>query len=586
MILAHRPEWEKRAFRSRHEILLRKSELFGRPGYDILTDNYLGLGQHVLLSALPIRRMTTPSLAWAGVLERKFGGVKPLLTVPAQGLSGMVTSTIPRDRLRHLSNRQWLAVVQGRWRQRVRSWRQMGPDQIGETTVESFAADLGEMAALYPQRFARLALHIPQDADPLYAIRILRSIADTQPPNGKDRPTDWQPATVEEIEHLVRHFHALRDHQEFANALCWAVCKRGDGAWTDATLERIVQLATSHPDPPAGDYAVLRRHQTGGAAGAQQQPDLFLSSINSVRGVAAEAIQSLLVYRRDKLDLFRPAVDALIADPHPSVRVAAIGLALPLWNLDQGDAVRVFLTACSHRDDAVLQSPDVANFLRYAVLRHSESVGPLIRRMMGSANADVSRAGAAWVSVIWAHTAAWRDEFDRCAGGHADFRRGVAEALAFAVASGCDNQAAADRLATLFNDPDKNVRAQAARFFRCNDAFAQQVTPRLAESFVASPAMDDNIDDLLFGLEHQNGDLRPFASPLLTAVERFAGPLAIEARDIRTARPLHADMLAKLLLRLYDQSENDRPLRLRCLNAWDRLLSERVGFDILRHIDA
>ena len=45
-------------------------------------------------------------------------------------------------------------------------------------------------------------------------------------------------------------------------------------------------------------------------------------------------------------------------------------------------------------------------------------------------------------------------------------------------------------------------------------------------------------------------------------------------------------MLAKLLLRLYDQSENDRPLRLRCLNAWDRLLSERVGFDILRHIDA
>jgi hypothetical protein len=69
-------------------------------------------------------------------------------------------------------------------------------------------------------------------------------------------------------------------------------------------------------------------------------------------------------------------------------------------------------------------------------------------------------------------------------------------------------------------------------------------------------------------------------------VGRFAGPLAGEARDIRPARPLHADMLAKVLLRLYDYSENDRQLRLQCLDAWDRLLSARVGFDILRHIDA
>jgi len=462
----------------------------------------------------------------------------------------------------------------------------MGPDQIGEATVETFSADFGEMATLQPQRFARLSLQIPQDADPLYTIRFLRSIAEVEPANVKDRPADWKPASVEEIEAIVQRFHGLRDHQEFAIALCWAVCKRGDGTWSDTTLERIVELATAHPDPPAGDYPAFRWQQPGGAEVARQQPDLLTSSINCVRGVAVEAVQSLLFYRRDKLDLLRPAVDALIADPHPAVRVAAIGLALPLWSVDKIDAVRVFLTACSHQDDAVLTSPHVANFFQYAILRYSESFGPLIRRMLGSPNREVARAGAAWVSVIWAHTAASRDEFDCCIRGHADFRRGVAEALAFAVASGCDNQEAASQLATLFNDPDENVRAQAARYFRCNDAFAQQVTPRLAESFVASPAMDDNIDDLLFGLEHQNGDLRPFVPPLLTAVDRFAGPLAGEARDIRTARPLHADMLAKVLLRLYDQSENDRPLRVRCLGAWDRLLSERVGFDILRHIDA
>ena len=536
-ILTHRPEWEKRAFRTRHEILLGKSELLRRPGYDILTDNDLGLSQHVLLSALTKRRMTAPTLDWAGVLERKFGDIRPLLEAPSRGLGGMVTSTIPRDRLRHLSNRQWLAIVRGRWPQRPRSRRQMGPDQIGEASAKTFAADLGEMAALQPQRFARLAVQIPHDADPLYALRILRRIAETQPPNVKDRPTDWKPASVEEIENVVQHFQGLRDHPEFAMALCWAVDKRGDGTWSDATLARIVELAATHPDPPGGDFAAFRWRQPGGDQFAQQQPDLLTSSINCVRGVAAEALQSLLFYRRDKIDLFRPAIDALIADPHPAVRVAALGLALPLWNLDQRDAVRAFLTACSHRDDAVLKSPDLGQFFHYAILRHTESFGLLLRRMLGSPDADVARAGAAWVSVIWAHTGAWRDEFYGCIRGHAGFRRGAAEALAFAVACGCDNKEAPDQLAALFNDPDKDVRAQAARFFRCNDAFAQQVTPRLAESFAASPAMDDNIDDLLFGLEHQNGDLRPFVSPLLTAVGRFTGPLASDGATCEPPGP-------------------------------------------------
>jgi len=49
---------------------------------------------------------------------------------------------------------------------------------------------------------------------------------------------------------------------------------------------------------------------------------------------------------------------------------------------------------------------------------------------------------------------------------------------------------------------------------------------------------------------------------------------------------MDADTLAKVLLRLYEQAEHDRELRRRCLDAWDRLISQRVGFDALRHIDA
>ena len=68
--------------------------------------------------------------------------------------------------------------------------------------------------------------------------------------------------------------------------------------------------------------------------------------------------------------------------------------------------------------------------------------------------------------------------------------------------------------------------------------------------------------------------------------DRFAGPLATEARDRRTRRPLDAGVLAKVLLRLYEQSEHDRALRRRCLDAWDGLLREGIGYDVLHNIDA
>jgi hypothetical protein len=325
----------------------------------------------------------------------------------------------------------------------------------------------------------------------------------------------------------------------------------------------------------------------GSRAGEEERdPDLRSTSINCVRGVAAEAIQSILFRRRDRLDFFRPAIGSLINDPHPAVRLAAIGLALPMWNIDRGEAVTVFLTACSHEDDRVLRSPDVNHFFQYTILRYMDEFGPLVKRMVESPIKEVAKMGGGWVAVVWAHRGLWQDRLDDCLNRTASVREGVANALAIAVAEECDNKEAAARLVTLFGVQNESVRAEAAGFFRCDGAFDQALAAPLAESFVASPALDENSDDLLFGLEQHNGPLRSFAPALLSVVDRFSGPLAGEARDIRTARPLHVDQLAKALLRLYEQSEGDHDLRRKCLDAWDRLLSERVGFDILRHIDA
>jgi len=585
-ILAHRPEWEKEWFINRHATLLghlKHSKYFG---YDILSDNKLGQGQYILLSAIPKSRLSPAAADWRGVLKRKFGPVKPLLQRPPRSMSGWVSSTIPRDRLRYLSDRDWLRIIDGRWQRRGNRWKRMGPDHLGEANVETFSADFGKMTNLQPQRFARLAVRIPKDANRLYPTRILWSLSSTEPPEGKEDSEDWRPADVEEIEPVFEHFGHLGDDRDFATALCWCIQKRGDGNWSHKTLRRLVEIATTNPHPTSGEYSVFREKPGSRAEEDESVPVLLSTSINCVRGSAAKAIQSVLFGHREWLDFFRPAIALLINDPHPAVRLAAIGLALPLLNIDRSEAVTTFLTACSQKDDRVLTSPDVNNFFRYTILNYVDDFEPLIKRMVESPIEEVAKSGGEWVGVVWAHRGLWQERLDHCMKGTTSLREGVANALVFAVTAECDNKNASAQLVTLFGDPNESVRAAAASFFRCNGALELALAASLAESFVASPALDENSEELLFGIEQHNGSLRPFAPALLSVVARFSGPLAHEARDISTALPLHADLLAKVLLRLYEQSEGDQNMRRKCLDAWDRLLSERIGFDLLRHIDA
>jgi hypothetical protein len=576
-ILAHRPQADKDRFLRRHKLFLESLKApGGRLNADVLEYHTIGLGQYLLLAALPERRLTGEAKRRLGVFRRKFGPVATLLKRAPRTGGGYVGSTIPQDRLHRLSDRQWLATVQGRWKGRSPRWRQMGPDRIGEATARAFAADLGAMTKLEPRRFARLALMIPETADPQYARAILQNFRDTQAPSNDKNANEWQPATVEEIEAVAGHFNQLKDDGEFATALCWAIMTRNTERWSTKTYEWLARTAMTHPHPREGEYAMY----SGG------EPDILGTSINCVRGVAAEAIQAILFARRDAYAIFGPAVEALVQDPHPAVRVAAIGLALPLYNIDRAAALKTFLAAASHERDDVLRARSVNELFRYTIVERADDLSSLIERMVRSPVNEVAKAGAGWVGVVWAHRAMWQGRLETCLSGSPQLREGVARALTFAVAGECSNPNAMMRLAALFDDPSKDVRAAAAGFFRSEGAIETAAAQSLAQRFATSAALDDNMDDLLTALEGYAGPLKPYAGPVFTMADRLAGPLAAEARDHQTRRPFDADLLAKVLLRLYEQAEHDKELRRRCLNAWDQLIAEGIGRDALRDIDS
>jgi hypothetical protein len=311
-----------------------------------------------------------------------------------------------------------------------------------------------------------------------------------------------------------------------------------------------------------------------------------MSSINCVRGAAAGAIEAVLFNRPEHFAVFQPAVVSLLNDPHTAVRAAALGLALPLLNINRTVAVDAFRRGCSHEDDEVLLAYDLNHFLRYTILDYADRLMPLIERMVASQIGEVAKSGARWAVVAWVHRGLMEDVAIGCAEGSRWQRMGVAEALSAAVAKGYDHAMVLDRLRSLFDDPDKGVRDMASRVFRNEGFFDQTSALSLAEAFLRSRALDDNVDDLLYGLEGLTKPLRPYAVVICSLADRFAGPLAAEARDFRTRRPLDVGLLAKVMLRLYEQSDDNRALRCRCLDAWDDLLREGIGTDVLSNIDA
>jgi hypothetical protein len=577
-LLRHRPSNEVEDFRSCHRLFMGTS-FWGAESRGYIRQRSLFVGQYLLLSALPAKRLSPPTRDWIGVLRRKFGRVARLLDEPLRHVGGSVRSTIPGDRLHLVSDRQWLRIVKHDWSATAHRWKQMAPGLLGEVKAETFAGDLNAIARRQPHRFAALALRFPPDVDRVYPRAILRGLAEEKAPQGTPDSDGWTPASAAEIESVVDHFAAAMEDREFAIAFAWMIRQRASEPWSTDTLRRLAWVATEHPHPQAGEYTV--------SVGAGGRGSVVATSINCARGQAAEGIAAVLYDRPEHLAIFGPAIAALVRDPHPAVRVAAASIAIPLINVDKDRAVATFLNSCGHPEDEVLLGSEAERFLGYMLVGHLGALGPVVERMVASSVGEVGARGAAWATGVWLHTGSMREMVLACASRSADHRRGVADMLARELASGRGGHDAERLLVTLLNDPDEAVRKEAASVFIAGGGgvFSRVGAVGLCGAFVSSVAFGHESHTLLMGLARLSSPITAFATVVATIVDMFAARAA-EGRDSRTRGPLNVSKLAEVLLKLYEQSENDRGVRVTCLDAWDRLLRERLGYDVLTRLDA
>ncbi|MCJ7687374.1 MAG: adaptin domain-containing protein, partial [Desulfobacteraceae bacterium] len=557
--------------------------------------NDFGRAQYVLLQAIPRQRLSSKAKSLLRQWDRKFR-LFPLYSGPrSQG--GWVTSPIPRDALPQVTDKQWLEIIKRDWSKQGFRWKQMGADLVGEANHEHFARDMREMARWQPQRFAELAPRIPKEAYSGYLDAILSALDPTEPPKPQTKsgkPPKWQstlsalwePATGHQIE-AVLDYVGFSDDRDQAISYCRLIERRVDANWSPRALKRLIRYATEHPNPAAEKFPF-----TSTEANGKVKTNILTSAINCVRGCAAEAIHRLLFLRPELLHTFLSAIQHLVRDESPAVRVAAIGVCLPVLNIDRDMAVDLFAHACKIDDDRIFEARYANNFIAYARHSHLDRLEPIIERMMRSDNQKVASYGAAWATGTWLQTGRLESWMSACKSGTVPQRKGVADVASHWISEEDKDftQKCVTLLKRFFNDDSSKVRDKAASVFHGADIFHRSEMIPLSQWFVDTRAFDDDPGRIFSGLESYTGNLRSYAETLLKACKKLSGSLAEASRDFSGHIAGCTMELSSLMLRLYEQSQDsgDRELQTKCLDAWDMIIRSRVGglYGVLEKIDS
>lgn len=545
--------------------------------------NCVGAAQYHLLPALCHKRRSIETIGRIGVLERKFLPLGTDFFLDPGCKGGGVRSPLNRSRLDHMSDGAWIKLITN---------RKIGPresdrkatytkNSVIEVSIEQFAQDLSTASLCDPNRFARLALLIPDNASSKYLSAILHAMDRDRAPSEvpEDRRSIWVPASAASIQALLERPMNLKN-QELAMAFCRVISNRDDIAMTDTIIERLCYCC-QHEDPLDNELHV----RCDVAASECNVEDLESNAINCVRGVAARAISHILYDHPDLLPKFLPAIEHLLDDPHPVVRLASIGICLPVWNFDKSLCVAMFLRA-STDDLRIAASRDARQIFNYNFPNSYAELGPIIERMVESPLAEVSEKGAGEVVARWVFFDLFDKSVSQCLNGTVPQRKGAAESLVQLAHDERYSLKCLPLLTQLADDEDESVRGIVNILFRYDNVLEVSGFPEFLREYLKTKSFRDDPSHLVDALNDRKASILDLADVLLTVSSAF-----LDAWNTNKGEPSRhgwaaSHYLVPLTLRLYELAidNDDALIRQKCLDFWDELLRLRItsGYELAK----
>ena len=504
-----------------------------------------GRARFDLLSAIPAELRSDRARKHFEELERKFG--EPT-SEPREIAIKEVRSPIEKAAADRMTDDQWMSAVRKHHSEDgMRSWSE--PLRGGAWELSEV---LEKRVKKEPERFARLALRFPADANPLYLSRALAALKE---------------AKIASALKLQVCRKAFAESVESCGSSIAGVLGGIEDPLPDDAVRMLHRLATEHEDPSREAW----REDAGGG-----QPyyggDMYFNGVNTTRGRAAEAMGKLIVADSAYVDRFRPTLEKMVRDSSAAVRSCVAGtLRAVAWS-DAALGASLFLRM-DLSEDRLLATRHVSEFIRVALHAGFSALRPIVERMLRSSEPDVCKAGARLASSAALSHESAAALVDEALRGGAPQRLGVAQVAAANIDVPQCRAWSEATLLKLFDDDDAEVRHEAASCFRQLPDETLDTYEGLIAAFCDSRAFQEDSFSLLYALKESR---RRLPGTTCLVCEKFLDRFTDEARDIRTGRAADAHYVPPLVFRTYQQHLNDEWTS-RALDLTDRLCLERIG---------
>ncbi|WP_089727001.1 hypothetical protein [Candidatus Thiosymbion oneisti] len=422
-------------------------------------------------------------------------------------------------------------------------------DRIRGGAIELSRA-LEKQTKAQPERFARLMLALPDDANEHYFEAIVRGLENA------GLATDLLGQVVE-----YAHNCPNRPHGRW---LPRTIASHGDQDLPHTMLDVIAWYATQDPDPAEELW-----RKDAGANGPYYGGDPHFHGINSVRGSAASAIADLIAKDSRYWEYFAPVLESMVTDPSLAVRSCVAETCTQALRHDRSKAIALFLRLCEAEEE-LLASPMVENFLYYTADTEYAQVRPILERMLASSIARARQGGARQTVLAALSNENARPLAETAIHGDTESRKGAAEVLSRNLRTAPDRVYCEGSLIGLFNDLDQEVRRTAGHWtWTTKDEHRIESALPVVKAFIESRAFSENADSF-FDVIEEAVDVPP--DLLFRVGQRFIETVESATGDTGHSSALAAQGLSNLILRAYRQAEQDSDLRRRCLDLFDQLL--------------
>ena len=492
-----------------------------------------------LLSAISPELRSEKANARVRELARKFGEPEE---APRGIVFGAIESPIADGATKRMTDEQWLRAI-GKYASGERS---VSPEGI-RGGARQLAERLEVRTREDPGRFARLALRLPRNANPVYLEAVLNGLRTT--------------AVADELK-----LEVCRKAFGESNGPCGRsivdVLRSMGGELPDETVQMLRELATEHEDPATEFW----QEDAGGQPYYSGSP--LEAGINSTRGRAAEAIADLIGGNDANVDRFAETVARMIVDSSASVRACTAGTVEAIACHRPAPGISLFLRM-DLSEDRLLTTPHVYRLLNWSLRDRLAEVRPTVERMLQSSQPDVRQAGGRLAGLAGLLHDDAADLVSGALCGDARQRVGIAEIAAANIARVDTRDWCERRLAPLFDDADDGVRQAAADCFRELSDVPLENYDDLIAAFCVSRALSEAAFSLLVTLERSRRRL-PGATCMV------CGQLLRRARE-EGADGMDLHIVVKLVFRMYRQHQDDEWTP-RVLDMLDLLcLEEAIG---------